>query len=164
MNFLTINNEKLRIKNIIRLLVFFIAIILLGACAVKEQVQTVDDKYSKVSINNIDILVEVVDTAETRRLGLSYREELDKNAGMLFDMQTRAMTSFWMKEMKFSLDIIWIDGDTIMNISKNLPPAGSQPGISYSSEFLIDYVLEVDGGFCEENNINIGDKVIFDIN
>ncbi len=117
----------------------------------------------QVSINGISIPVEVANNENNRRLGLSYREALDKDSGMLFDMQSRRVFSFWMKDMNFPLDIIWIDGNKIVKISKNLPPAGSHPNITYSSEFPIDFVLEVNGGFCNEQGIAIGDTVIFDL-
>ncbi len=116
---------------------------------------------SYIEINKIKIPIEIVDNVESRRLGLSYREVLDKNSGMLFDMENKGVVSFWMKDMNFPLDIIWIDGDKIVNISKNLPPAGSQPDLSYSSDLPIDFALEVNGGFCEENNIDIGDEIVF---
>ena len=148
-------------KKIITIAIACISISFLGACSTEEQGQQTIDNSPKVSINNIDIPGEIVDTAETRRLGLSYREILEKDTGMLFDMQARAVTSFWMKEMNFPLDIIWIDGNEIMHISENLPPAGSRPDTSYSSEFSIDYVLEVNGEFCEKNGIKVGDEVIF---
>lgn len=165
-----IKNEKsclpvgmVKMRNFIILLIIFTAISFLGGC-VEKQGQVDSAITPIVSINNIDIPVEVVDTVKTRRLGLSYREELAKNSGMLFDMKNRRTVSFWMKDMNFPLDIIWIDGDKIVNISQDLPPAGSHPDITYSSEFPVDYVLEVNGGFCEKNNINIEDKVVFDIN
>ena len=140
------------------LLSFFVCFLILSFFDSHKQLP-----YSKLIIHDLEIPVEVADTAETRRMGLSYRESLDKDSGMLFDMKKRAESSFWMKDMNFALDIVWIDGEKIVNISKNLPPEGNQPDMHYSSEFPIDYVLEVNDGFCEKNNINIGDNIIFHI-
>jgi len=152
--------KELRIKNIISLLGIFTLLILLSGCSSEKQIDRNANSYLSLSINNIEIPVEMVDTAESRRLGLSYRESLDEGSGMLFDMKASAITSFWMKDMNFPLDIIWIDGDKIVNISKNLPSAGTHPSISYSSELPVDFVLEVNGGFCDKEGIETGDIII----
>ena len=117
-----------------------------------------------LEINNIKIPIEIVDTEETRRLGLSYRESLEKDSGMLFVMPSKQVSSYWMKDMNFPLDIIWIDGERIVNISRDLPPGGSHPDISYSSDLPVDYVLEVNGGFCDKSGIKIDDRMVFNIN
>lgn len=126
--------------------------------ASKEQINS-----PYLMINELRIPVEVVDTPEKRTLGLSYRESLASDSGMLFVMPSRRVSSFWMKEMRFPLDIIWIDGDKIVNLSQDLPPGGPQPKNSYSSLYPVDQVLEVNGGFAEKNGIKIGDQVIFEI-
>ncbi len=144
-------------KNIIIILLIIIVLIIGGVIYNKNK------SSKQVIINNIKILVEIADTAKSRQLGLSYRKSLNKNSGMLFVMDKKALTGFWMKDMQFSLDMIWIDGDKIVKISKNLLPAGSHPDISYNSGEPIDYVLEVNGGFCDKKGIKVGDKIIFDL-
>ncbi len=153
---------------------YLIAIIFLVICALsfvflmkgvaKEDVlvknEVVEVWQAFVEINNIKISVELADTDDTRRLGLSYRPELAKDAGMLFVLPSEEIGRFWMKDMNFSLDIIWISNGKIVNISKNLPPGGAQPKETYSSEFPVDTVLEVNGGFCDERGIMIGNGVI----
>ena len=64
-----------------------------------------------------------------------------------------------MKNMHFPIDIIWISHRRVVNISKNLQPEGKNPKKTYSSIYPVNYVLEVNAGFCEENNIIIGDEI-----
>lgn len=119
------------------------------------------DNFKIVSINDKIIKVEVADTAESRYQGLSGRESLCEGCGMLFIFPDKDVRTFVMRNMNFPLDIIWIDGDEIKKISKNLPPEGENPAIIYSSEFPVEYVLEVNGGFADDNGVAAGDKVSF---
>jgi len=114
-----------------------------------------------VDINNKRIQVEVVDTAEAQYRGLSNRENLCQDCGMLFVFGDKQMRTFVMRDMKFSLDIIWIDEDKIIKIDKSLLPEGPDPINKYSSKEPVDYVLEVEAGFADKNNIKIGDEVNF---
>lgn len=126
-----------------------------------ENKESIEKPYIK--INDTAISVEIANTEATRRLGLSHRESLDYDSGMIFVLPGREIASFWMKDMKISLDMIWVDGNKIINISKNVPPAGSNPDITYSSEFPVDHVLEVNGGFCNKENIQVGDLLEFNL-
>lgn len=117
-----------------------------------------------VEIGDLSIPVELADTDEERRLGLSFRKKLDENSGMLFVMPKRDVTSFWMKDMQFPLDIIWIDGDRVVKIHRDLPPEGSIPSEHYSSVDPVDYVLELNGGFAQSQGIEVGDFVKLNIN
>src|SRR3989344_6103875 len=117
-----------------------------------------------LTVKNKTINVEVVDTKDKRAKGLSGREELLADSGMLFIFDTKDITAnFWMKDMKIAIDIIWINDNKVVKIDKSVPiPA---EGISdnklsvYSPGQPIDYVLEVNSGFSDLNNIKVGDNV-----
>lgn len=113
--------------------------------------------------NDEDIVVnvELAKTSAQHNQGLSNRKSLDVGNGMLFVFQDKQVRSFWMKNMNFPLDIIWLDGEKIIKISSDLPPAGELPDISYYSEGIVDYVLEVPAGFCDNNNIREGNTVFY---
>ena len=91
--------------------------------------------------------------------GLSDVKILDKDSGMLFVFPTKEVRTFWMKDMNFPLDIIWITDNKIIGIEKNLQPEGSHPLRSYQSPSAVNYVLEVNAGFCEKEKIKIGDML-----
>ena len=145
-----------------KILIIF-AITLLTICFIiflfytKEKQEQHQSIAPAVEINDIIIPVELVDTPEKHIQGLSDRKEL--NGGMLFLFDERQVRSFWMKNMHFPIDIIWISHRRVVNISKNLQPEGKNPKKTYSSIYPVYYVLEVNAGFCEENNISIGDRV-----
>lgn len=114
-----------------------------------------------VIINNITIPVEIADTIQKQAQGLSDRQELSEDSGMLFVFPESKIRSFWMKNMHFLLDIIWINNNKIINISKNLQPEGEVPDNTYGSEGEVNYVLEVNAGFCDDKGIGVGDVVNF---
>lgn len=117
-----------------------------------------------VSIDDKIVKVELADTKELREQGLGGKSFLDENSGMLFVFDDKNVTpGFWMKGMLIPLDIIWIANGKIVHIdhSAQAPKAGepdSQLKI-YPAPQPIDYVLEVNAGFTEKNNILKGDSV-----
>jgi uncharacterized membrane protein (UPF0127 family) len=118
-------------------------------------------KTNEVEINDVKIRVEIADNSFSRYRGLSDREELCSDCGMLFVFPEKNKQTFVMRKMKFPLDIIWVADNKIIKIDKNLPPEGSMPKNFYSSGAPINYVLEVNAGFTDENNIKAGDMVKF---
>jgi len=107
------------------------------------------------------ISIERAVTPDERGRGLMYRELLPENAGMLFVFPQEAKPGFWMKNVKFPLDFVWIGKDMrIAGFAENVPVCnGYCP--SYSPKSNILYVLEVNAGFVTENMLKTGQKVDF---
>ncbi len=143
------------------LFLIFSAVLILSACSQGNE------KF--VTINNTKIKVEIADTPELQYQGLSNREELCDNCGMLFVFPDKQILTFVMRDMNFPLDIIWIDDNLsaqagkIVKINKNAIPEGSNPVMRYSSDMPVNYVLEINAGFCDGNGIEVGDSVEFDL-
>lgn len=117
-------------------------------------------EYSQVQINGKKIKTEVADNLEARMKGLSGREGLGKNEGMLFVFEKPDIYPFWMKDMKFSIDIIWIKDLRIVDIVKDAPPPTTDgKTISFTPRGEADLVLETAAGFCDENGVKIGDEI-----
>ena len=120
-------------------------------------------KESLVRIGSINIPVEIAETEAARKKGLSDRPSLDKNKGMLFVFSKPDFYSFWMPNMNFSIDIIWInDGEVIgitPDVSNNFDPKNPR---TYSPPQPAQYVLEVNAGFGAKKNIKIGDAVVLE--
>lgn len=116
----------------------------------------------QMKVGGADISVEIADTDFLRQQGLSGRDSLNENSGMLFSFPKSSLPSFWMKGMKFPLDFIWIANNKIVQIDKNIEP---EPGKTdseltlYRPKTPIDYVLEVNAGFSDKNNLKTGDSV-----
>lgn len=121
------------------------------------------EQKPKVIIGDAEIVVDIAKTNEEKSQGLSDRKSLGKNEGMLFLFESNSTPSFWMKDMLIPIDIIWITDNSIVDIHKNIPaPDPKTPYVDlprYTPEKPINYVLEVNAGFSDENNINIGDTV-----
>lgn len=114
-----------------------------------------------VTINNIEIPVEIANTFEQRSSGLSFRSSLEKNTGMLFVFENPEPVSFWMYEMNFPLDIIWINNGEIVGIERNVPYPTSDTKTenlpTYPSPGNVGLVLEINAN--EGSSFIIGDKV-----
>ena len=117
-------------------------------------------QVTTVVIGGISLLIEIAETEEERRQGLSNRVSLDENSGMLFIFGQPSTGGIWMKDMRFPIDIIWIDENySIIDIKHNAQPE-SFPEIFYP-QTNAKYVLEVNAGFTKQHDIFVGDQVQF---
>jgi uncharacterized membrane protein (UPF0127 family) len=115
-------------------------------------------KYVKIA--GVQVKVDLALTPETKLKGLSVKDEIGANEGMLFVFAQPGKYSFWMKDMKFAIDIIWIEeGGRVVSLEKNVP-VNSYPEI-FRSEEDATYVLEVSAGFADKYNLQVGDKAEF---
>ncbi|MFH1781353.1 MAG: DUF192 domain-containing protein, partial [Patescibacteria group bacterium] len=84
---------------------------------------------------------------------------LEKNECMLFVFKESKSRTFWMKNMNFPLDIIFINNNEIVEIKENIQAPDSADIPQYSSKYPADTVLELPAGLVADNNIITGDKV-----
>jgi len=157
--------SQMRKKIIFSLIAVVLLVII--AILVKAVWMGKGNALNTAEINGNIFNVEIADSEFSRLKGLRGRESLDENKGMLFLFEEKTSPVFWMKGVKFPLDLIWIDDDVIVGITENAIPAESIPaeGIKlYSLEDKpVNKVLEINGGLSEKLNISIGDKVIINI-
>lgn len=106
--------------------------------------------------NGMIVNVEIADTQAERVQGLSGHDPLLENEGMLFLFEIKEIQGFWMKDMLFPIDIIWIDGTTVVGFEQEAPLEDPVHTIYYSPA-PVDRVLEVPSGFVAENEVKIGD-------
>ena len=95
---------------------------------------------------------EVPSTDEEKMTGLMYRDSLCDNCGMFYDYVDGG---FWMKNVNFPIEMIFINDNQIVDIKK----ANAQDETIIYPSVKSNGNLEVNDGFCESNNISIGDKV-----
>jgi len=113
-----------------------------------------------VKIDAQEIPVEIAATPAATYRGLSDRPSLAPGCGMLFNFNDKQKQEFVMRDMNFPLDIIFIAAGKIIKIAADLPPEGHNPANIYDSGAPADQVLEVNGGYCREKGINVGDNVL----
>ena len=121
------------------------------------------NKTSSVKIGNNVFEIEIAETVGQQAKGLSFRDSLDKNRGMLFDFGKEATPGFWMMGMKFPIDIIWIKNNAVVGIEKNaLAPEKGTPSVAlkiYYPPETVDRVLEINAGLSDELGIKMGDEI-----
>lgn len=118
---------------------------------------------AEIKINDQIIIADVAHDEESRSLGLGGRESLNINEGMLFVFEEPGIYPFWMKNMNFPIDIVWINSDNkIIQVNENVQP---QPGATddqlaqYKPQIPVKRVLELRAGRARLLNAEEGDLV-----
>jgi len=130
---------------------------------ISGKVQSREFEYAHAKViteSGISINVEVSDTPEKRSLGLGKRDKLLKGWGMLFVFQERIPHHFWMKDMQFPIDIIWIDNLRIIDLAENVPPPenGDSPEV-FKPTRPSNFVLEIEAGGAKALGLKLGQKL-----
>lgn len=113
----------------------------------------------QIVINGKTILVEMADTPAKIVQGLSGREKLPENTGMLFVFKKADEYTFWMKDMKVALDFLFINGNTVVDLAENIPyPQPDEEPRTVIASQPFDQVLEINAGQIKKLNLKIGDN------
>ena len=120
-----------------------------------------DKKTPQAVINNHIFNLEIVKTGKEREIGLAKYKNIPQNFGMLFLFEKPDFHSFWMKNMKFPIDIIFIRNNRIVTIFKNAAPLKSNNEFIpiYRTQKISDTVLEINAGLSNKYNFKTGDFV-----
>lgn len=106
--------------------------------------------------------VELADTPEEIDQGLRFRKKLNGEQGMLFIAEEEEVQSFWMFDMLFPIDIIYIDAaQEIVYIAKAMPIDFKEPVPALAPSL---YVLQINAGLADQHHISVGDRVDWRIN
>jgi uncharacterized protein len=112
-----------------------------------------------VTLGHAALHVLVADTLERRTKGLSYRESLGKNQAMLFVFDDADKHGIWMKDMKFSIDIIWLDNNLrVVDMKRNISP-DTFPEV-FEPKSNSSFVLETSAGFADKNGVTLGSELV----
>jgi len=103
------------------------------------------------------ITLEKADNESKREQGLSYRNSMPATQGMLFVFDRPEEQCFWMKDMKYSLDLIWLDQNKrIIDVKEHVAPE------TYPQSFCVGnskYVIELNSGVYKKTHLSIGQKL-----
>lgn len=143
-------------------IIIIIFILLLGVAFMVFNVRKNAAATATIDGHTLNLLIAKTDTE--KRIGLSSRTSLDPKTGMIFPFDHADYYTFWMRDMKFPIDIIFIKGNRIVTIYKNVaPPNGATNDVSnlptYKPQEPADTVLEVQAGLSETDNFKVGDTV-----
>lgn len=136
-------------------------LVMVLACAVPALAAEVNPPLATGTVvlaGRVNLTAELARTPGEQIRGLSGRPGLEPGHGMLFVYHRPQPVSIWMKDMRFSLDIVWIRGGRIVKIEKRAPPlTPGGPERIYTA--TADLVLEVPAGFADRQRIRLGDTV-----
>src|SRR3989339_1134253 len=120
---------------------------------------------ARVTLNDtVTLNVDVAASDSTRRRGLSGRDGLSGDAGMLFLFSEPEKYVFWMKDMKFPIEAIWIRDGQVVDLSYGLlPPSEGEPPRVFMPLEPAGAVLEVPAGFIERHDIRLGQPATADV-
>ena len=104
--------------------------------------------------------VEIADDDQSRARGLMFVDEMEADRGMFFIFRREAPRSFWMRNTRIPLDIIYLDsGLNVVSISADTPPCRTRQCPSYPSEGPAQFVLELNAGQAEAIGLDSGDQI-----
>ncbi|MFH1111561.1 MAG: DUF192 domain-containing protein [Patescibacteria group bacterium] len=141
--------------------VIIVLLLMIMLVTIPHNQQTQNINTSRLKVGESIINVEIADTPAKQNKGLSGRESLAADSGMLFVYSKPAKIIFWMKDMRFVLDFVWIANGQVIQLDENIPPPPTptdEPARIYPQDYY-DMVLEVSAGWIKNNQIKIGDKV-----
>lgn len=138
-----------------RVLLCILMIASCAACAAKSP---------SVELGGRTFSVEIADTQEEQALGLMFRDSMPADEGMLFIFPNEAPRSFWMKNTRIPLDIMYFDAELKMvSISADTPPCRISRCPNYPSTGPAMYVLELNAGKSSELGVGPGDRLVIDL-
>lgn len=135
----------------------FIAVVFLGLVYGFLDQQKYSVSVQTVKVGNAVLETELADSPVEHARGLSGRPNLAKNQSLLFLFPKAGSYGFWMRGMRFPLDIIWIAGNKVVGIEKNIPADSAD---TYYPPEPVDKVLEINAGLSDKLGFQAGDELL----
>ena len=146
-----------------RIAVVLCLLLVSAACTKQSATNNSESPMHKITVGSAELNVEIADTQASREKGLSNRDHLPEDQGMLFDFTNTNINrpSFWMKETRFNLDLLWIKNNVVIAVTEDVPAPKNPDEIlpSYPAPDPVDTVVEVNSGWVKRHNITVGDKI-----
>lgn len=144
--------NRLRVRTTSLYVVLAVAIAATAGCAAAEPEVVLEDHR---------FTVEIADEPEEHAQGLMFRDSMPADHGMLFIFPRSSPRSFWMKNTRIPLDILYFDAQRrLVKAHHNVPPCRSRRCPSYSSKWPAKYVLELNGGTAERIGVDDESRLI----
>jgi len=144
------------------LIIGVVIVALLAASVAIWHYVALEPKTAQIEFDGVTLTVELATTPATQQQGLSDRDSMPADHGMLFVFTQQAEWGFWMHEMMFPLDIIWFNTNRqAVFIEQDLPPCTPTVCPVYTPPVNATYVLEVNAGFVRTNGVQLGDTFSF---
>jgi uncharacterized membrane protein (UPF0127 family) len=138
-------------------------LVLLAGLSILCSFRTGPEKFIRLHFpNGAAITAELAVSDKERQLGLMFREKINFDEGMLFIFEEESSHSFWMKNMNFAIDILWLDKEKrVVHIEEQVPPCLKDPCPSYPPLLPAMYVLELQSGSAARLKLKLYDRLEF---
>ncbi|MBI5148008.1 MAG: DUF192 domain-containing protein [Parcubacteria group bacterium] len=114
---------------------------------------------ANLRIGEMTFKLDVADTDQKRETGLSGRERMADDEGMIFLFGHSVLWPIWMKGMNFPIDIVWLNANKVIDIKRNTPPEDVPVPVSYYPVSEADAVIELNAGMADKAGIRLGDRI-----
>ncbi len=149
-------------KTFIVVLFLIVIVIFLAVAAIYIKPFSLGIAKKNLAVGSQTFEVGIADNAVTRAKGLSGRPSLAEKEGLYFIFSSPGNNGFWMKDMNFPIDIVWISGGRVIGFSENLQPEPNKSIFSlpvYYPPGAVDRVLEINAGAVAKYGLQAGDAV-----
>jgi uncharacterized membrane protein (UPF0127 family) len=116
-------------------------------------------KTPSAEINGHVFSLYLAETSQEQSLGLAKYKSIAQDQGMIFLFNKSDYYSFWMKDMKFPIDIIFISGNKVVDVFQKVPVWPNENLPIYTTKTKADKVLEINAGLTSKYGIKIGSEV-----
>jgi len=162
------NNTALSAPRLVSIMAMALLTLAFAGCPQSlDENQGATQRGSKVegfiTIGSQKVAIEHADTPEKMSKGLGYRDSLAWGSGMYFSYPQAGLYRFWMKGMRFAIDIVWIRDDRIVDISPDVPFELGGNGPTVQPREAANAVLEVPAGYASAVGWRVGDRVRVDL-
>jgi uncharacterized membrane protein (UPF0127 family) len=140
-----------------KIIFFIVAVSIIGFIAFRSAEQMIGE--DEVRVGDVRFFVKIADDYDEYLTGLSGHPGLRVNEGMYFLFDAPDRYGFWMKDMLFPIDIVWVRNGAVIGVSEDVPVAGDSPPKLYYPPAPVDAVLEVRAGTVIGRGIKVGDRV-----
>ena len=127
---------------------------------IRDAIQLRHPVMAEATLRGRTFTIEVADTPAKRELGLGERDALPADQGMYFPFGASQRWVFWMKGMRFPIDIIWIQDGKVVDIAESVPVPDGLPLQTYAPSGPAEAVLELNAGVAREIGLQPGDDVL----
>ena len=142
------------------LIVMAVIFAIISIIATKMFSNKVKQTSARVCFEQKCFQAEIANDEAVRQKGLMDRTSLEQDKGMLFVFDKEDKHSFWMKNTKIPLDVIWMDKEGKIVDIQTLTPCASDSCPSFVPESNAQFVLEINAGLSKESNLKIGSTAL----
>jgi uncharacterized membrane protein (UPF0127 family) len=140
--------------------VFAICVVIIFSGCVSKNKDAIAYREGVIAIDKHEITVDIAKTAQERVRGLSGRDAICETCGMIFVFDDMDVRHFWMKEMVFDIDVVWITDDRIIGLTEHVSHSGQERSV-FVSPGPVNRVLELPAGYIADHGISVGQKVTY---